>query len=192
VARVLRRMRVLRILRVSLAGGCRFHEREQKAICAWTRRSTSSPFCAVGGARCLLRGARETGTLFTSIPQAMWWGIVTLTTTGYGDMYPTTLAGRIFAACTMITGLALFGLLMNVVGDALHVSLFGVRQAAAQVAAGVGGVGPAAPGGVLTCGCGQVLNASWKACPMCQTPVRAALMADRQRAAAEPAAGSGS
>lgn len=65
------------------------------------------------------------GTAFTSIPQAMWWCIVTITTVGYGDMYPVTLIGRIIAVFTMISGLALFGLLMNVIGKSMMSSLFG-------------------------------------------------------------------
>ncbi|MEH6576304.1 MAG: ion transporter [Amphritea sp.] len=36
--------------------------------------------------------------LFGSIPQAMWWSIVTLTTLGYGDVVPVTLGGKTFAA----------------------------------------------------------------------------------------------
>lgn len=65
------------------------------------------------------------GTAFTSIPQAMWWCIVTITTVGYGDMYPITLYGRLIASATMISGLALFGLLMNVIGKSMMSSLFG-------------------------------------------------------------------
>lgn len=65
------------------------------------------------------------GTAFTSIPNAMWWCIVTITTVGYGDMYPVTLWGRLIAAVTMLCGLALFGLLMNVVGKTMMSSLFG-------------------------------------------------------------------
>ena len=62
---------------------------------------------------------------FTSIPASMWWCIVTLTTTGYGDMFPVTFGGRIVAACTMLLGLVLFGLLMNIIGKSLMVFLFG-------------------------------------------------------------------
>jgi voltage-gated potassium channel len=39
---------------------------------------------------------------FGSIPQSMWWAIVTLTTLGYGDVVPVTIAGRIFAASITI------------------------------------------------------------------------------------------
>eukprot|EP00662_Eupelagonemidae_sp_cell21_P058183 gene58183-biopygen37304 len=40
---------------------------------------------------------------FQSIPDAMWWAIVTSTTVGYGDMYPSTHGGRAIACFTMIT-----------------------------------------------------------------------------------------
>ncbi|MEI6714340.1 MAG: potassium channel family protein [Verrucomicrobiota bacterium] len=67
-------------------------------------------------------------TLFTSVPQAMWWAIVTLTTVGYGDMYPVTLLGRLVAAVTMMCGLALFGMLMNIIGNAMMKALFGTEE----------------------------------------------------------------
>lgn len=67
----------------------------------------------------------QAGTQFINIPVAMWWAVVTITTTGYGDMFPVTLAGRVVAMFTMIAGLALFGILTSVVGRALMSSLFG-------------------------------------------------------------------
>ena len=62
---------------------------------------------------------------YTSIPAAMWWCIVTLTTTGYGDLYPVTVGGRVIGGITMLLGLVLFGILMNIVGRTLMVVLFG-------------------------------------------------------------------
>ena len=67
----------------------------------------------------------EDKRFYTSIPASMWWCIVTLTTTGYGDMFPITFWGRIIAAVTMLLGLVLFGVLMNIVGKTLMVLLFG-------------------------------------------------------------------
>jgi voltage-gated potassium channel len=69
----------------------------------------------------------EDKRFFTSIPTAMWWCIVTLTTTGYGDMFPVTVGGRLVAAVTMLLGLVLFGILLNVIGNTLMLVLFGEK-----------------------------------------------------------------
>jgi voltage-gated potassium channel len=47
---------------------------------------------------------------FGSVPSALWWAVVTLTTTGYGDVVPVTPLGRMVAAMVMISGLGVFGL----------------------------------------------------------------------------------
>src|SRR6201990_2058569 len=47
---------------------------------------------------------------FGSVPAALWWAVVTLTTTGYGDVVPITPLGRMVAAMLMISGLGVFGL----------------------------------------------------------------------------------
>jgi voltage-gated potassium channel Kch len=67
----------------------------------------------------------EDKRFFTSIPATMWWCMVTLTTTGYGDMFPITFGGRVIAAVTMLMGLVLFGILLNIVGKTIMVLLFG-------------------------------------------------------------------
>ena len=69
----------------------------------------------------------EDKRFYTSIPAAMWWSIVTLTSTGYGDMFPVTVGGRIIAGITMLLGLVLFGILLNVIGKTLMVVLFGEK-----------------------------------------------------------------
>src|SRR5712671_6011595 len=47
---------------------------------------------------------------FGSIPAALWWAIVTMTTTGYGDVVPQTVAGRILGGFVMMSGILVFAL----------------------------------------------------------------------------------
>ena len=60
---------------------------------------------------------------FASIPSTMWWGIVTLTTVGYGDVFPITPLGKFLGAFIAILGVGMFalpaGILSAVFIDAL-------------------------------------------------------------------------
>jgi voltage-gated potassium channel len=47
---------------------------------------------------------------FNSIPATIWWAVVSLTTTGYGDMYPLTALGKTLASIIMLSGVAFFAL----------------------------------------------------------------------------------
>ena len=47
---------------------------------------------------------------FSSIPATMWWGVATLTTVGYGDVYPITGIGRVLGAFIAILGVGIFAL----------------------------------------------------------------------------------
>jgi voltage-gated potassium channel len=47
---------------------------------------------------------------FASVPSALWWAVTTVTTTGYGDLVPVTLAGRMLAGAVMVSGIGLFAL----------------------------------------------------------------------------------
>lgn len=51
---------------------------------------------------------------FGSLPNAMWWAVVTLTTTGYGDVVPLTAMGRIIGSLLMISGIAVLALMTGV------------------------------------------------------------------------------
>jgi voltage-gated potassium channel len=48
--------------------------------------------------------------VFGSIPAALWWAIVTMTTTGYGDVVPQTALGRMLAGVVMVSGIFVFAL----------------------------------------------------------------------------------
>jgi voltage-gated potassium channel len=47
---------------------------------------------------------------FASIPAAMWWGVATFTTVGYGDVYPQTPLGRLLGSVIAVLGIAFFAL----------------------------------------------------------------------------------
>lgn len=51
----------------------------------------------------------EPGSTIKTAEDALWWAYVTVTTVGYGDMYPVTTLGRIIAAILMTAGVGMFG-----------------------------------------------------------------------------------
>jgi len=53
---------------------------------------------------------------FCSIPAAMWWCVVTMTTVGYGDMYPISTGGRCIGILTMFSGLLVIALPVIIIG----------------------------------------------------------------------------
>lgn len=55
---------------------------------------------------------------FGTIPDAMWWAIVTLGTVGYGDAVPITAAGRVIAGLTIFVGILMFALPVGIVATA--------------------------------------------------------------------------
>ena len=55
---------------------------------------------------------------FASIPRAIWWAIATLTTVGYGDVYPVTPLGRFFASVIAIAGIGMVALPAGVFASA--------------------------------------------------------------------------
>lgn len=55
---------------------------------------------------------------FSSIPETMWWALITLTTVGYGDVSPITPVGKIIGAFTALSGVCTVALLTGIVGSA--------------------------------------------------------------------------
>ncbi|WP_406171822.1 potassium channel family protein [Streptomyces sp. NBC_00996] len=53
---------------------------------------------------------RNPDATITSFGDALWWSVTTVTTVGYGDLYPTTTEGRLIAIALMVGGIALAGL----------------------------------------------------------------------------------
>jgi voltage-gated potassium channel len=65
---------------------------------------------AISAATVLYFAERGANPLFASVPQALWWAIVTLTTVGYGDVVPITALGRMLGAVVAVLGLCMFAL----------------------------------------------------------------------------------
>ena len=71
----------------------------------------------VGALMHLIEGAAQPSK-FGTIPDAMWWAIVTLGTIGYGDVVPITTAGRMLATLTIFLGLIMVALPVGIVATA--------------------------------------------------------------------------
>jgi voltage-gated potassium channel len=65
---------------------------------------------------------------FSSIPTSMWWGIVTLTTIGYGDVYPVTTLGKVIAAGVAVLGIAVYAIPTGIMASAFTEELRKKRQ----------------------------------------------------------------
>ena len=72
----------------------------------------------VGTAMFMIEGNLE-GSEFDSIPQSMYWAIVTVTTVGYGDISPISVPGKILASCLMILGYAIIAVPTGIVSAEL-------------------------------------------------------------------------
>ncbi|MBK8977336.1 MAG: ion transporter [Planctomycetes bacterium] len=136
--RILRLLRLLRIARVAKLG--RYSQGLQALGQAfWSRRAELASSVLV-----LVLLLLVTSTLvymterdaqpeaFGSIPKAMWWGVATLTTVGYGDVVPVTPLGRVLGAGIAVLGIGVFALPAGILSAALHDELGRRRRRARQ------------------------------------------------------------
>jgi voltage-gated potassium channel len=65
---------------------------------------------------------------FQSIPDAMYWALITLTTVGYGDVTPVTAMGKIIAALAAISGVVVMALLTGIVATAFSAHMDQKKQ----------------------------------------------------------------
>lgn len=105
---VIRSLRLLRVFRVLKLGQFVGEARQLRlALRASARKilvflfTIMTVVMIVGAAMYLIEG-EESG--FTSIPQSMYWAIVTMTTVGYGDIAPVTVLGKMLASLVMVMG----------------------------------------------------------------------------------------
>jgi voltage-gated potassium channel len=69
--------------------------------------------------------------VFSNVTASLWWAIVTMTTVGYGDVFPITTLGRVLAAAISILGIGLFALPAGIIADGYRERL-GERRRSAQ------------------------------------------------------------
>jgi len=114
VIRAIRLLRAFRIFKLAQM----LSEATALRAAIWAARAKVAVFLSVvliaivivGSAMHLIEGGRVNAagepidTGFDSIPESMYWAIVTMTTVGYGDVSPTTALGKALAACMMILG----------------------------------------------------------------------------------------
>lgn len=117
VLRILRTMRVFRVLKLQ-----RFID-ESSSLLNALRRSMYKIliFMLFVAITAVILGAvvymfeKGHNPLFTSIPKAIYWAVVTLTTVGYGDMTPVTVPGRFISVVIMILGYSVIAVLTGIV-----------------------------------------------------------------------------
>jgi voltage-gated potassium channel len=59
--------------------------------------------------------------VFRSMFDSLWWAVATLTTVGYGDIYPITIGGRLFTFLVLMLGLGLVAVPIGIVASSLSV-----------------------------------------------------------------------
>ncbi len=125
VIRVLRLLRMFRVLKMARHFG--------QANVLLNALRASSPKIAVflfailtlvtieGTLMYLVEGEHNPG--FSSIPQSIYWGIVTITTVGYGDVTPLTVVGKILASFIMLTGFSIIAVPTGIVSAEIGKSI---------------------------------------------------------------------
>ena len=121
--RILRILRLLRLIRafagvyraLGHVGPLTNHRPLQTIVISWL--AVMVICCAA-----LYLAERDVNLAIRSPFDALWWGISTMTTVGYGDVYPTTAEGRIAASALMLLGIGLFSAVTAIITSFLVTS----------------------------------------------------------------------
>jgi voltage-gated potassium channel len=113
VLRPLRSLQALRLLRLGGLGSVanRYARRslQTRSVLLVTAVTAILVITLAGVVLILERG--NSGATISTYPEALWWALSTVTTVGYGDLYPITNAGRVTALFLMLAGIALVGII---------------------------------------------------------------------------------
>ena len=118
ILRLFRLFRLLKIARYSPAVSTLIHvlSLERRALFG-TLLLLVCIMCLCAEGMYIIEG-RVQPQMFGNLPSCMYWAIITLTTVGYGDTYPVTVAGRMLAGVTAVMGLGLFALPVGIIASA--------------------------------------------------------------------------
>lgn len=131
VIRILRLLRVFRILKMAR------HIGEANLIMNAFRASLAkitvflffviAITVILGTAMYIVEGVIAGNPGFSSVPQSVYWGIVTISTVGYGDITPVTVIGKLIATLIMLIGYGIIAVPTGIVTAELNLSLSEVR-----------------------------------------------------------------
>jgi voltage-gated potassium channel len=115
VLRLLRLLRMLKLTRHSQVFGLLWSVFRQEAQSLGALIFILCLTLTISGALAYMIEGDEQPAMFNSIPAAMWWAIETLTTVGYGDMVPSTAAGKLLGGVVSIVGIGTLALFSGVI-----------------------------------------------------------------------------
>lgn len=121
--RVLKIFQIFKIIRYSdvLAGFFRtFKNYRNELHIFWLSALTVWVF-----ASCVIYFLEKGSAKFATLPDCMWWALVTMTTVGYGDMVPVTWAGKTFAGVVVVCGLGIIAILTAIITKIFMDHFFG-------------------------------------------------------------------
>ncbi|XP_066518763.1 potassium voltage-gated channel subfamily KQT member 2 isoform X2 [Hoplias malabaricus] len=117
--RSLRFLQILRMIRMDRRGGTWkllgsvVYAHSKELITAWY----IGFLCLILASFLVYLAEKEDNEMFATYADALWWGLITLTTIGYGDKYPITWNGRLLAATFTLIGVSFFALPAGILGS---------------------------------------------------------------------------
>ncbi|XP_058488258.1 potassium voltage-gated channel subfamily KQT member 2 isoform X2 [Solea solea] len=117
--RSLRFLQILRMIRMDRRGGTWkllgsvVYAHSKELITAWY----IGFLCLILASFLVYLAEKEDNDQFETYADALWWGLITLTTIGYGDKFPITWNGRLLAATFTLIGVSFFALPAGILGS---------------------------------------------------------------------------